>query len=232
MVNNFLLLKDKTILFAEDDIISRTQIIEILKMLFSKVYSAEDGKEAYEIYEDEAPDIVLTDIKMPKKGGLELIKDIRKHDYKTPVVLMTSFTEKDLLVNAANLSIDGYLVKPANLETLTSALCKAIQRSHKEMGLILLSENLFYNLATKELYKNGNLITLGLKEHELLEILINNRHKTVTKKEIEEQLWPIDFVSDSAIKKLILRLRKKIEADIIISVRSIGYRLETRKTPR
>jgi len=232
MVNNFLLLKDKTILFAEDDIISRNKIVEILSMIFSKVYQAEDGKEAYEIYEDEAPNIVLSDIKMPKKDGLSLIKQIRQNDYTTPILLMTSFAEKELLVDAANLSIDAYLVKPVNLENLTAALCKAIRRTDKDIGLIPLYDEFYYNFSTKELYNNGRIVPLGIKEQELLVLLINNRDKTVTKEEIEKKLWPIDPVSSYAIKKLILRLRNKIHQNIIISVRGIGYRLETRKTPR
>lgn len=232
MINNFLLLKDKSILFAKDDLISRTKIVEILSMLFDKVYAAEDGKEAHEIYEDEAPDIILTDIKMPKIDGLGLIKKIRQNDYKTPILLMTSFAEQELLVDAANLSIDGYLVKPVSLEKLTFSLCKAIQRINQDLGLIPLDDDFFYNFSTKELYNNGDIITLGAKEQELLQLLIQNRHRTVTKEEIEKKLWPIEPVSDSAIKKLVLRIRQKINTDLIVSVRGIGYRLETRATPR
>ncbi len=232
MINNFLLLKDKTILFAEDDIISRTKVVEILTMIFDKVYSAQDGKEAYEIYEDESPDIILTDIKMPKIDGLELIKKIRQNDYKTPIILMTSFAEQELLVDAANLSIDGYLVKPVSLEKLTFSLCKAIQRINRDLGLFPLGNDFFYNLSTKELYNNGNVVALGVKEQELLLLLINSPLKTVTKEEIEKKLWPIEPVSTSAIKKLVLRIRQKTHQNIIISVRGIGYRLDARKTPR
>lgn len=232
MIRNLLLLKDKSILFAEDDLISRTQIIDVLKILFGKVYSAQNGEEAYELYEDEKPDIILTDIKMPKKDGLSLIKQIRQNDYDTPIILMTSFAEQDLLVNAANLSIDGYLIKPVHLEKLTSALGKAIQRTHKNVGLVSLSENLFYNAATKELYRDGTVVELGIKEQELLVLLINNRHKTVTKEEIGKRLWPLDPICESGIKNIILRLRKKLGIDIIVSVRGIGYRLDTREFPR
>lgn len=227
-----LLLKDKRILFAEDDTIARTQMGEILAMLFGKVLSAADGEEAYKLYEDESPDIILTDIKMPKIDGLGLIKKIRQHDYETPIILLTSFAEQELLLHAANLSIDGYLVKPVDLEKLTYTICKAIQRTHKDMGLIVLGKQLFYNSATKELYHNGAPVTLGIKEQELLVLLINNRHKTVTKEEIGKVLWPLDPICDSAIKNIILRVRKKLGIDIIISVRGIGYRLDTRETPR
>lgn len=232
MIRNMILLKDKSVLFAEDDIISRTQMGEILEMLFDKVYFADNGEEAYRLYEDESPDIIVTDIKMPIKDGLSLIKRVRQHNYQIPIILMTSFAEQELLMNAANLSIDGYLVKPVELEKLTFTICKAIQRTHKNEGLIVLAKHLFYNSATKELYHNSTVVTMGVKEHELLVLLIQNRHKTVTKDEIGKALWPLDPICESAIKNIILRLRKKMQIDIIVSVRGIGYRLETREVPR
>lgn len=232
MIRNMLLLKEKSVLFAEDDTITRTQMGEILEMLFAKVYVAEDGEEAYQIYEEELPDIIITDIKMPKKDGLNLIKRVRQNNYSIPIVLMTSFAEQELLLDAANLSIDGYLVKPVELEKLTFTVCRAIQRTHKNEGLIILGKKLFYNSATKELYHNGSVVSLGMKEQELLLLLINNRHKTISKDEIGKVLWPLDPICDSAIKNIVLRLRKKLGLDIIISVRGIGYRLDTRDLPR
>ncbi|DAB37940.1 MAG: regulator [Sulfuricurvum sp. GWF2_44_89] len=232
MIRNMLLLKEKSVLFAEDDTITRTQMGEILEMLFAKVYVAEDGEEAYQIYEEEFPDIIITDIKMPKKDGLNLIKRVRQNNYSIPIVLMTSFAEQELLLDAANLSIDGYLVKPVELEKLTFTVCRAIQRTHKNEGLIILGKKLFYNSATKELYFNGSVVSLGMKEQELLLLLINNRHKTISKDEIGKVLWPLDPICDSAIKNIVLRLRKKLGLDIIISVRGIGYRLDTRDLPR
>lgn len=232
MIRNMVLLKEKSVLFAEDDTITRTQMSEILEMLFAKVYVAEDGEEAYRIYEEELPDIIVTDIKMPKKDGLNLIKRVRQNNYNIPIVLMTSFAEQELLLDAANLSIDGYLVKPVELEKLTFTICRAVQRIHKNEGLIVLGINLFYNSATKELYHKGSVVTLGTKEQELLLLLINNRHKTVTKDEIGKELWPLDPICDSAIKNIVLRLRKKLGLDIIVSVRGIGYRLDTRDLPR
>lgn len=226
-----MLLKEKSVLFAEDDMITRVQMTEILGILFAKVYTACDGEEAYKIFEEESPDIIITDIKMPKRDGINLIKRIRQSNYKIPIILMTSFAEQKLLLDAANLSIDGYLVKPVELEKLTFAVCKAIQRTNKKEGLIALGRNLFYNSATKELYQNGIVVTLGVKEQELLVLLLHNRDRTITKEEIGRKLWPIDPICESAIKNIILRLRKKLGLDIIISVRGIGYRLDTRDTP-
>lgn len=233
MIHNMLLLKEKSVLFAEDDTITRNQMTEILEMLFRKVFVASDGEEALRIFEDESPDVIISDIKMPKLDGLNFVRRVRQSNYEVPILLLTSFTEQDLLLNAANLSIDGYLVKPVELERLTFTVCRAIQRVHKEEeGLILLGKNLYYNSATKELYHNGEVIVLGVKEQELLQMLISNRHRTLTKEEIGKALWPLDPICESAIKNIVMRLRKKLGIDIIISVRGIGYRLDTRNLPR
>ncbi|MBU0633212.1 response regulator transcription factor [bacterium] len=230
MIRNMLLFKNKTVLFAEDDNIIRANMIGILVMLFGKVLSAADGEEAYKLYQKEAPDIILTDIKMPKNDGINLIRQIRKHDYETPIILLSSFAEQELLIHAADLSIDGYLIKPIEPEKLSHSICKAIQRTHKHTDMTPLSKELFYNAATKELYKNGNVVVLGVKEQELLQLLIQNRHKTVTKEKIGKVLWPLNPACNSAVKNIILRVRKKLEIDIITSVRGIGYRLNVHKT--
>lgn len=226
MPQKLLLFKDKSVLVAEDDIITNAQMTKVLSILFGKVYSAQNGKEAYKLYQDESPDIIIADIKMPKKDGLSLIKQIRQNNYDIPIILLTSFTEQDLLIRAANLSIDGYLLKPISIENLSLALKKAMQRSNKDMEEFLLSKDLVYNFATKELYNNNILIELGLKERELLILLINRLNKTVTKEEIEKELWPLDPISDSTLKKSILRLRTKLGSDIIATVRGVGYRLD------
>lgn len=227
MVNNLLILQNKSVLFAEDDAVMREQTAEILEMMFQKVYTAKDGEEAYEIYEDEKPDLIITDIKMPKKDGLKLIKQIRKHDYVTPIILLTSFNDYTMLMNAANLSVDGYLIKPIQLEQLTLTICTSIQRNQKDLGLITLRDDLFYNIGTKEVFYQGMAVTLGAKEHELLELFVQKRHLVVSKEEIAKHLWPLDPICESAIKNLILRLRKKLGDDTIVSIRGIGYRLNT-----
>jgi DNA-binding response OmpR family regulator len=225
MVNDVLLLKNKTVLFAEDDITMRTQIAEILEMLFKKVFVANDGSRAYEFYVEEKPDMVISDIKMPTMDGLSLIEKIRKSDYEIPVILLTSFTEQELLVNAANLSIDGYIIKPVDLNSLVKTINKAMQRASKNQGLIPLGKEIYYNTGTQEIYQNGEIVLLGYKELELIKLLISKFPKTVDKEEISETLWPYEAICESSIKNLVLRIRKKLGEEIIVSVRGIGYRL-------
>jgi DNA-binding response OmpR family regulator len=195
-------------------------------MLCQKVFFAKDGKEAYELYELHSPDIVISDIKMPNMDGLKLVEKIRQNNYDIPIILLTSFSEQDMLLNAANFSIDGYILKPVEFHSLVATITKAMKRIQKKNGLITFSKNLFYNTDRQEIYQNGVPITLGVKEHELLKLLINNHSKTVTKEEISQSLWPYEANCESSIKNLVLRIRRKLGDDVIVSVRGIGYRLD------
>ncbi len=226
MFDNISSLKSKTILFAEDDNIIKSEITEVLEMIFKKVYSVEDGMEAFEVYEEKSPDIIISDINMPYMDGITLIDKIRKIDYSIPIVLVTSFSEKKMLMDAVNLSVDGYIIKPIELKILINTINKAMKRVKKEFALMKLGANIFFNSNTQELYEHGKLVSLGVKELELLKLLIQKSSKTVTKEEISKVLWPLDSICESAIKNLVLRMRKKIGTDIIRSVRGIGYRLD------
>ncbi|WP_428024151.1 response regulator transcription factor [Arcobacter sp.] len=225
MGNDFLLLKNKNVLFVEDDLIMLEQINELLEMIFQSVYSAKNGQEAFELFEEENIDLIISDIKMPVMDGLTLIEKIRKVNYDIPIILLTNYSEKDYLLHAANLSIDGYIFKPIEYENLVQTVIKAMKRSGKNQNKIFLSNKIFFNIATQELYFNDEVVSLGVKELELIKLLIDNSSKTVTKEEISKVLWPFESVSESSIKNLILRIRKKINSDIILSVRGIGYRL-------
>jgi len=225
MNTNLLLLKNKTVLFVEDDQIMKMQISKVLEMLFQKVFCAEDGESAYLLYKEQSPDIIISDIKMPRMNGIELIEKIRQTDYKIPVILLTSFTEKKILLGAANLSVDGYIIKPVELTTLIVTITKAMQRIERIEGLVSITQNIFYNSGTQELYQNGEVVPLGVNELEFIRLLIKNRGITVTKEDISAKLWPLESRNDSSIKSLILRIRRKLDTDIIVSVRGIGYRL-------
>lgn len=216
-------------MFVEDDSMSRTQITHTLKMLFKEVYCAKDGEEAYNLYEDEHPDIILTDVRMPKKDGIKLTRQIRQIDYHIPIIILTSFDDKSTLLNAANLAIDGYLVKPIEFTLLVEKLLQAIERTHTTPNLVMFNKNLVFNSDTKEFYYNETVQTLGCKELELIEFLLQNHQKTVSKEAIEIKLWNYEVQCNSAVKNLVLRIRKKLGNDIISSIRGIGYRINLDK---
>ncbi len=230
MIANLLLLKSKSLLYI-DDTTQDPQTIQMLGILFEKVLVV-TSSDAIALFEDEAPDIILTEIKHVHPESLTHIRKLRDLDYKVPIILIIEDDIHSLLIDIANLSVDGFLRKPFNPATLTNTLCRAIKRNSDESGLVFFGNNLIFNTATNELYLNGSVVTFGVKENQLLSLLITHRSRTLTKEEISKRLWPLDTVSESAIKKLILRIRQKMKTDIIISVRGIGYRLDIRESQR
>lgn len=231
MIGKLLQLKSKRVLYIDSGL-KDIQIMNLLGILFEKVFLANNDKDAIALYEDESPHLIITNIKSDDRDSLKLIKKLRQYDYHIPIVIVTEEDDPHILIHIANLSIDAYLHKPFNHETFTKAICRSIKRNSDENGLIILSKQLVFNIATKELYLNGSVVGLGAKENQLLLFLIENRFKTISKEEIEKKLWPLDSVSDSAVKKLILRIRQKMKTNIILSVRGIGYRLDTLQTKR
>lgn len=166
---------------------------------------------------------------MPKKDGIKLTRQIRQIDYQIPIIMLTSFDDKNVLLNAANLAIDGYLIKPVEFMLLVEKLLQAIKRTHVTPNLITFNQNLIFNRDTKEFYYHNVIQTLGYKELELIEFLLENHHRTISKELIEAKLWNYEVQCNSAVKNLVLRVRKKLGNDVISVIRGVGYRINLDK---
>jgi len=219
------LLKKYTILFAEDDATMRQATADILRVFFREVYVAKDGKEALECYEDEKPDIILSDIKMPFMDGLMLSQNIRQSNFTIPIILLTSYSDQKTLLEAANASIDGYILKPISLEAMLETFARIIPKIAPKKELISFANGLLYNTSSEELYKNGAVISLGVKEQKFLHLFIAHKEAVVHKEEIISAIWGIEEITESALKGLLNRLRAKLGDDAIISVKGSGWRL-------
>ena len=128
MSYDLIFFKNLSVLFAEDDDIVRAQVTETLRIFFGKIFIAKDGEEAFEIFKLEKPDIILSDIKMPKIDGLQLIEKIREENQSIPIIILTSYSDQNTLFKAANSSIDGYILKPLELNNFLETFDKVIRR--------------------------------------------------------------------------------------------------------
>lgn len=220
-------LKRLSILFVEDEDILRNQISETLKIFFEKVYIAKNGMEAFEIFGEEKPDIILSDIKMPKMDGLKLAEKIREINHNIPIILLTSFSDQITLLKALNSGIDGYILKPLELNNFLETFDKVLKRKGPIRKFFSFSDGYIYNILSDEFYRDGELIILGKKEKSLLKLFINNHDRTLSKDEIFEAIWGYEEITESALKNLLNRLRSKIGFDIIISIKGSGWKLNT-----
>ena len=221
-----MVLEDLTVLYAEDEEAIRQTVCDVLELYVDKVITASNGQEALELYEQYKPSILLLDICMPKKDGLNVLKTIREKDIKTPVIIMTAHTEKEYLMNAVELYITKYLVKPFDKETLINALNSCLELiSKKNDKSFDLGNNIFYLPESQAIKKQNELISLNNKERKLLNLFIKNVNKILTYEQIEYHIWD-DFVSKDALKSLIKDLRKKSSKHCIKNISKIGYKLE------
>jgi len=116
-------LKDCVILYVEDEPSVRTQTKMILDDFVKEVRVASNGKEGLEMALEGGIDIIITDIMMPEKNGIDMLKELKgEHDNEIPVIMTTAFTETDYLIEAIRLKVDGFIIKPINIKDLISSI--------------------------------------------------------------------------------------------------------------
>jgi CheY-like chemotaxis protein len=191
-----------TVLYAEDEEISRAIVQSRLKTLFKHVILAENGLEGLEKYRQFKVDIVLTDNIMPLMNGLDLISEIRKTDIKTPIILITAFMDTDFLVKAINLGVTQFVAKPISFDNLAKAIEISVQRviienlslKAKEQELELLRYREKYHSAQQEraFRKELNIIKNDLY---LRKMEVVNRDGKLTVWFINLYYEPLDILS-------------------------------------
>ena len=224
MKNVKIKLKALTILYAEDEIGIRKNIMKTLSYYAKDVYEASNGQEALDLYEKNKPDIIISDIHMPIMDGIEFIKKVREHDKNTPVIMITAHTDKKYLLEAVELHMEKYIVKPINTKMLFEVLGKCINSLNINNTITLdCDQNYSYNFDRKKLVYKDEIIVLNKKEVQFMELLINNQDRVVKYQEIQDNVWQDNVMTDNAVRSVVLHLRKKLPTNIINNLSGIGY---------
>ncbi len=221
-------LKNLTILYVEDEEMIRQNAVEYLSRICDNVLEAKDGLEALEVYRKNRPNIIISDIKMPKMNGLAMAKEIRKEDKETPIIIATAHTETNYLLQAVELQLIKYIVKPITSAKLQKALSLSLDYlNEKESNVININEVTLYDILNKSLFIKNRIIKLTKNEQLLLHLLATNRQRVVNYEEIENTIWAYEGMSMDALRSLVRVLRKKLEGDFVENISGIGYRLTT-----
>ena len=221
-------LKDLHLLYVEDDSQIRNQIKEFLGRYFASVQEATSAEEALLYFDKKKPDIMLVDINLPGKSGLLLAKKIRENHHDIRIIISTAYTDKEFLLQAIELELTRYLVKPV----IGKKLLEALEKAANEYAKIYVKEQLFdlgegylYNQEKKMLTQDGEEIVLRRKEMQLLEYFIDHGTQVISYSSLEYDVWEDRVMSRDAIRSQIRNLRKKTHSNIIENINAIGYRL-------
>ena len=225
-----LLLKNVTILYVEDELNVQKLNGETLSYFTDNLLLASDGEDALEQYYKYKPHMIITDINMPKINGIEFVEQIRKIDKKTPIVFSTGYSQECYLLPAANLNIQGYIVKPLNYNKLKSILFEIVE--YLDINSVIdvkINDTLKYDTNKGAFILNNNEIQLYNKEKALVELLLEHKQRVVKYQEIETHVWSIndEYMSETALRTLIKNVRKKLPKGTIENIARQGYRIIT-----
>lgn len=172
--------------------------------------------------------LILLDLNLPDGRGLDLLKSLRQRGNPVPVIITTAQDQVAIRIEGLNSGADDYLVKPFDLDEM-SARVSAVARRYAGIPAPQLTVGpASVNLATKTVSIGGKPISLTAREWAVLERLLGRRGGIVTKGEIEDSLYPFGAeVEGNAVEVYVSRLRKKLGASVITTVRGLGYRIET-----
>jgi two-component system, OmpR family, response regulator VanR len=220
------MLKNFTVLYVEDDNIVRKNAVEYLSRIAKEVIQAKDGKEAITLYKTYKPDIIITDINMPRLNGIDMASYIRGEDKNVQIIIATAHSDTDYLLRAVELQLVKYIIKPITKEKLIEALEKSIDLiKDKSKFNLNLSKDCIYNAYDKTISQNSHLIKLTKNETLFLDLLAHHHTRVVKYKEIENAIWAYDGMSQDAIRSLVRGIRKKVPENSIKNISGVGYKL-------
>lgn len=225
-------MKKITLLYAEDEYITRRSHVVYLQSRYNfKIYEANDGEKALALYKKYKPDIVLTDISMPNMSGLELSKEIRLISKKTKIIILTAHSEKDKLLEALNMQMVDYLIKPIKRKDLENSINIAVELLTPNIvnnNIIYLDKRSQYNIETNEYHVDNKLIACTQSETQLLNLFCQNISKQFSAYDIFLHIWESNEKNYSAtsIRTLIKNLRKKMPKGILINIYGGFYKLQ------
>ena len=224
------ILKNLNILYIEDEASIKENVKKTLELFCDNVYDEECIENAKKTLEKNRIDIIISDINLPDISGINFIKQLRMIDKTIPVIILSAYTDKNYLLEATKLKLVDYLTKPIDFKSLNSALNKCVDEIlDNSRYIISFKNNIQYNVLHKKLIDSSNdkEIALTSKELTLLELLIKNSNRVLSTDELKTSIWEDEFeATDSALKNLLNKLRKKIGKESIINISSVGYRLD------
>ena len=226
-------METKKILLVEDDLVLSKSISDYVKTEGFEFTQAYDGQSAEKAFEAEKFDLLLLDLGLPNGNGIEICRKFRARFVGVPIIIVTAFGDIDTKMIAFETGADDYLVKPFHLRELVAKIkvfLKRAEQNAETAGQVVYGE-LTIDYELKKIFRNKIEINLTPKEFHLLEFLLRNKKRVVSKEEIAKNVWKDDVdVSHNTIEVYISFLRNKIDKNfdkkLIRTKSGFGYYLD------
>ncbi len=224
---------DLKLLYVEDNDIVRDNFVEIFSRYFKNIITADNGKSALELYEKNRFDVVILDISIPEINGLNVAQKIRTLNSDIEIIMLTAYSDNEKLLQAVNLQLFSYLIKPVKQEDLDRTLKNVIAKLC-ETSIIESNKSYLWDGIASTLYHNDNKVKISKNEKILVEFLSLNKHRYYTACEIANEILKNTNDSDNKcnnIVQLISRFKKKMlnlydkEYFFIDNVYGLGYKI-------
>ncbi|HZI54107.1 MAG TPA: response regulator transcription factor [Chitinophagaceae bacterium] len=227
-------MEERNILIVEDEV----RIADTLRVgLTENGYDVEvayDGRLGYKLFQSRPFNLVVLDINLPIYSGYELCKLIRSNNIDIPIIMLTALTSLEDKIEGYDAGADDYVIKPFEFRELLMKIRVLLRRSGNErvpVGNILKAADLQMNLDTKEVRRDGHVINLTAKEFQLLEFLIRNKNRVVSRADIAVNVWEIDFDTNTNIIDVYInyvrnKVDKPFEKKLIQTLVGMGYVLK------
>ena len=223
MRNKFL--KGLKILLVEDEKRLSLLLKNAIGSNFKSFLIANDGIEGFEMYKKISPNIVITDIMMPNKTGLEMAKEIKKHNPNSNIIILSAYSEVDKFLTAIDVGVIKYFIKPFDPEELLEYIISLEGTISNQ--IINLKDHFHFHKGSRSLYKDSKYVKLSKNEVLFLELLVRNyedKKLIVSYENIKNSLWN-EEVSDARLRTFIRRFRDKTSKNLLITLRGQGYQL-------
>ena len=222
------------ILLVEDERTAREGVRDFLSSRGYSVTEAADGEEAVKKFCDSSQgafDLIILDVMLPKMNGYEVVKNLRTNKNETPVLMLTARDAIEDKIKGLDLGADDYLIKPFDFGELLARIRAIVRRKYGNVSNELQIDDLVVDTSKKSVTRAGKNIELTGKEYEVLEYLIQNKGRVLSRDKIRDGVWDYAYEGESnIIDVLIKNIRKKIDLGnskpLIHTKRGLGYVLK------
>ena len=216
------------ILLVEDDRSLQRTLSKLFRSQNFAVDATASGKEGAFLAKTNDYDAIVLDLMLPDINGFEVCKEVRREKVATPILMLTALDDVADRIKGLDTGADDYLPKPFNIDELLARVRALTRRHSDDKTTVIKVHDLEIDTATRRVYRGGEELKLTPKEFALLEYLVLNRKRIITRSELSEHVWDINFdPSSNVIDAFIKQLRRKVDRghtpEIITTVRGIGY---------